>query len=69
MREGSSQEKNGRLVGWLGLLLGFAAILWVWLVVLPGLGRWEVVREHVDLLDRSNINAGAMFYTEVENHR
>jgi hypothetical protein len=27
------------------------------------------VREHVDLLDRSNINAGAMFYTEVENHR
>lgn len=69
MREGSSQERNGRLVGWLGLLLGFAAILWVWLVVLPGLGRWEVVREHVDLLDRSNINAGAMFYTEVENHR
>jgi hypothetical protein len=69
VREGSSQEKNGRLVGWLGLLLGFAAILWVWLVVLPGLGRWEVVREHVDLLDRSNINAGAMFYTEVENHR
>lgn len=69
MRDGISQEKNGRLGGWVGLLLGFAAILWVWLVVLPGLGRWEVVREHVDLLERSNINAGAMFYTEVELHR
>lgn len=69
MREGSSQGRNGSHRGWLGLLLGFAAILWVWLVVLPGLGNWEVVREHVDRLDRENINAGAMFYTEVENHR
>lgn len=69
MREGSSQGRNGWRRGWFGLLLGFAAILWVWLVVLPGLGKWEVVREHVDRLDRENINAGAMFYTEVENHR
>ena len=59
MREGSSQGRNGWRRGWFGLLL----------VVLPGLGNWEVVREHVDRLDRENINAGAMFYTEVENHR
>ncbi len=69
MREGNSQGRDGWHLGWLGLVLGCVAILWVWLVVLPGLGKWEVVREHVDRLDRENINAGAMFYTEVENHR
>jgi hypothetical protein len=41
----------------------------VWSVFLPWVGRWWVVREHLELMERSNINAGAMFYTEVENER
>ncbi len=55
--------------GGLRLLAAVLGIILVWSVVLPWVSRWLVVREHLELMERSNINAGAMFYTEVQNER
>lgn len=55
--------------GGIRLLAGVLGILLVWSVILPWVGRWMVVREHLELMERSNINAGAMFYTELQNER
>jgi hypothetical protein len=38
----------------------------VWLVVLPWIARWEVVERHLQLLEERQIDASAMFYTELE---
>jgi hypothetical protein len=46
------------------LLLGL-----VWLGVLPYLAGIPSVKNHIELLERRNINAGAMFYTEVQENR
>lgn len=42
------------------------AIALVWLVFLPWLGERPAVRSHVDRLHAANINASAMFYSELE---
>jgi 4-amino-4-deoxy-L-arabinose transferase-like glycosyltransferase len=55
--------------GWFRLMVWVLGMVLVWSVFLPWVGRWWVVREHLELMERSNINAGAMFYTEVENER
>lgn len=55
--------------GGLRLLAAVLGIILVWSVVLPWVSLWLVVREHLELMERSNINAGAMFYTEVQNER
>lgn len=55
--------------GWFRLMVLVLGIVLVWSVLLPWVGRWSVVREHLELMERSNINAGAMFYTEVEDDR
>lgn len=55
--------------GWIRLMVLVLGIVLIWSVFLPWVGRWLVVREHLELMERSNINAGAMFYTEVENDR
>jgi hypothetical protein len=44
-------------------------LILVWLVVLPLLARIPSVKNHIELLERRNINAGAMFYTEVQENR
>ena len=38
----------------------------LWLVVLPWLGKQRPIREHVDALRAADINASAMFYSELE---
>jgi hypothetical protein len=38
----------------------------VWLVLLPWIARWEVVETHLKLLEERQIDASAMFYTELE---
>ncbi len=38
----------------------------IWLVLLPWIARWEVVERHLKLLEDRNIDASAMFYTELE---
>lgn len=55
--------------GAIRLLAAVLGIVLMWGVVLPWMGSWGVVRAHLELLERENINAGAMFYTEVENER
>lgn len=37
-----------------------------WLVFLPWLGKQPPVRRHVDTLHAAEINASAMFYSELE---
>jgi hypothetical protein len=42
-----------------------ALIAVVWLVVLPGIGRLPAVRRHSDAMRAGEIEASAMFYTEL----
>jgi|694.fasta_scaffold01805_16 hypothetical protein len=51
---------------WLHLALWAAAISVIWLVLLPRVGDLESVSEHLDLMDRRNVRAGAMYYTDLE---
>jgi len=53
----------------LKLILGSLLIVFVWMWVLPRVAQTPAVQKHMRLLDDRNINAGAMFYTEVEEHR
>lgn len=46
--------------------LSLVAIALVWLVFLPWLGQRPAVRRHVDALHAADINASAMFYSELE---
>ena len=58
---------NERFKRYLGLIsIAFAASA-VWLVVLPWIGRWESVENHLKLLESRRIDASAMFYTELED--
>lgn len=56
-------------VGCLKLLAAGAIVAVVWLWFLPFLAGTETVVKHTQLLDEYNINAGAMFYTEVQERR
>ena len=42
------------------------AMAMFWLVFLPWLGQRPAVRQHVDTLHAADINASAMFYSELE---
>lgn len=48
------------------LLLGLAALALVWLVVLPHLASYDGMRRRLDFLEERRIDAGAMYYTELE---
>lgn len=39
----------------------------IWLLVLPWIGSWESVENHLELLESRRIDASAMFYTELED--
>jgi hypothetical protein len=43
------------------------SLLWLW--VMPQMAEFPVVKEHIEFLEERNINTGAMFYTEVQEHR
>ncbi len=49
----------------LALLLGAAAIAFLWLVVLPWAGSRPALREDIQWREAHGINAGAMYYTEL----
>lgn len=42
------------------------AIAMFWLLFLPWLGQRPAIRHHVDTLHAAEINASAMFYSELE---
>ncbi len=48
------------------LVIATAAIAAVWLIVLPWIGRHETVRDHITFLDERDIDASAMYYTELD---
>jgi hypothetical protein len=52
-----------------GLLKGLVAVSslgLIWLVILPWLGERAAVRYHVETLHAADVNASAMFYSELE---
>ena len=58
------KERHQRFLGLIAITIAVSA---VWLVVLPWIGRWESVENHLELLDSRRIDASAMFYTELED--
>jgi hypothetical protein len=50
-------------------MLGVAALLAVWLQVLPRIGDQPPVRRWIQTLERRRIDPSAMFYTELETMR
>ena len=48
------------------LLLGLTVIGVIWLVVLPRIATVSAVDERLRFLDSNNIDASAMFYTELD---
>lgn len=51
---------------WISAVIALLSIAWIWLVVLPWVGRHAAVQAHVERLHAADINASAMFYTELE---
>ena len=54
------------LRGYGQLLLAACAVAAVWLVLLPWLARHPLVAEHLHDLEVRGIDAGAMYYTDLE---
>jgi hypothetical protein len=50
----------------LHLLLACATLAAIWLLLLPGLLHLAPIRNHVDHLDVHDVDASAMYYTELE---
>ncbi len=48
------------------LAAGVAAILVLWLVILPWIGHQPPIRRHIEFLEQRHIDPSAMFYTELE---
>lgn len=46
--------------------IALAVVAFLWLVVLPTIGRLEPVRDFIDANESRDINPGAMYYTELE---
>jgi hypothetical protein len=51
---------------WLSGLAALVAVLSLWTIVLPRLSQQAFVRSHIDALHAADINASAMFYSELE---
>ena len=49
------------------LLASTAIVLAIWLGVLPGIARMEPVESHLQMLREHHIDAGAMFYSELDS--
>lgn len=64
----SSDVNPGReptaFVRWTRFFAGVLAILLVAFVVIPSVQRWGPIREVRDAIERSGIDATALFYTE-----
>lgn len=58
----AGMARSGRL----RLAIGLSAAAVVWLIVLPRMAATDGVREYLRRLDERHINAGAMYYTELE---
>ncbi|GEM_PF-4012507 len=52
--------------GWIKLCGCVAVMGAVWLGVLPQLATWPPVQSHIELMREHDIDAGAMFYSELK---
>lgn len=59
----SSNDLRGR---YRQAAIALAVVAFLWLVVLPTIGRLEPVRDFIDANESRGINPGAMYYTELE---
>lgn len=48
------------------LVIASVTIAAVWLIVLPWIGTHETVRDHIQFLGDRDIDASAMYYTELD---
>jgi hypothetical protein len=64
---GGHKPRRGSGSRWVRLGLSTVGIVFVWLVLLPCVGRFPAVQCHLEHLEARNINASAMFYTELED--
>ncbi|MGN6134584.1 MAG: hypothetical protein ACTHOU_08790 [Aureliella sp.] len=62
----SGRSDSAAPLRWLSAIAVVLGLALVWLVVLPWLGEQAPVRRHVDALHAADINASAMFYSELE---
>jgi hypothetical protein len=67
MKEPHATKIGSTKHGWLNLIGWAMLLILIWMVVLPSLARVPMVAAHRKNLDRRNINADAMFYSEL-NH-
>ena len=61
-----NQHPQDSLQRWLSAIAMLMSMALMWLVVLPWLGQQAPIRKHVDALHAADINASAMFYSELE---
>ncbi len=54
---------------WVKFLAAATALLLVWTILLPWIGRHPSMREMIDRNESLGIDPSAMFYTELENMR
>ena len=51
---------------WIRFAAAWGLLGLVWLVLLPWLGGQERIQRHRQRLDRAGVNAGALYYTDLE---
>ncbi|MGB1927354.1 MAG: hypothetical protein ACPHL6_12525 [Rubripirellula sp.] len=61
------KAKSGRLIRYCQLAIGVTTLLWIWLFVLPGIGRLEPVNRMIKQHRESGVDPSVMFYTEIDH--
>ncbi len=65
-RPANDLSNPGLPIGWGRLLFAVCAVAAVWLVLLPWLARQPHMAEHLHGLEVRGIDAGAMYYTDLD---
>lgn len=52
---------------WFRLTFCVAMVALIWLGVLPQMRLWRTISNHIELMEKREVKAGAMYYTDLEN--
>jgi hypothetical protein len=63
---GQGGARSLRYSGLIRLVMWVVPVAILWLLVLPWLARRPVVADHIQWLDEHDVDASAMYYTELE---
>jgi hypothetical protein len=63
---GQGGPRSWRYSGLIRLAMWVVPVAILWLLVLPWLARRPVVADHIQWLDDHDVDASAMYYTELE---